>query len=354
MRISQVMLAKGFGGAERYFVDLSLSLAEAGHQIQVICNHDFAGLPILKESKAHLDMATLSVLGKWDPFAVRKLGKLIHAFHPEVIHAHLARGALLAGKALKHSGYPLVVKTHNYVNLKYYRDVDHFIVTTQDQQNYLSSHGIASARISHIPNFSRIPPNSNPRPAIQTSAKFAAYGRMVEKKGFDQLLKAFAETISIFPQARLSLGGDGPEREKLEALANNLGISKSVAFPGWVHDVQDFLSKSDIFVLPSLDEPFGIAIIEAMACGMPIIATMTQGPLEILHKQTAILVPIDDINSLSKAMQAALRNPESTAQLGINAQQHYSIHYHENAVVPKLAKLYHQLHADGRQTGHIK
>lgn len=342
MKISQIMLAKEFGGAERYFLDLSLALTDAGHQVQVICHNRFVALPLLKERK-DIDLRTISVWGKWDPLAPRQLFRLLKGFNPDVVHAHLARGALMAGKAARGADWPLVVKTHNYVDLKYYGSVDHFITTTQDQFNYLTSHGIAGNRISVIPNFSRITPVGAVRKLPAHFPIFVAYGRMVHKKGFDLLLEAFGKLLSSGTQARLLIGGDGPERSHLEKQVVDLEISSYVEFSGWINDVPAFLARGDVFILPSRDEPFGIAIIEAMACGMPVIATLTKGPVEILDETTAFLVPAGNAEALASAMDNVLMQPERSARLASAALDLYRNRYHENVILPQLLALYRGL-----------
>lgn len=342
MKISQIMVGKGFGGAERYFVDLSLALADRGHDVQVICHRDFVGLPLL-EARNDIELRTLAVHGKWDPLAPRRIFQLLDAYKPNVVHAHLARGAHIAGKAARRAKLPLVVKTHNYVDLKYYAAVDQFIATTQDQLAYLTSHGIPESRIAVIPNFSRIPPVSSARTSFSRPPVFASLGRMVPKKGFDLLLTAFASLLSSGVDARLLLGGEGPERARLQELAKDLGIADQVSFPGWVDDVPEFLAQGDVFVLPSRDEPFGIAVLEAMASGLPIIATKTKGPLEILDDTTSRLVPTDEAEPLRAAMMEALAQPKHFAQLASAALDSYRTRYAENAVVPQLLALYRKL-----------
>ena len=99
--------------------------------------------------------------------------------------------------------------------------------------------------------------------------RLTALGRFVKKKGFDTLLEAFA-SLRKESNVKLTIGGDGPERNALKQLAMDLDISDKVEFVGWVEDVAEFLSGSDLFVLPSREEPFGIVILEAMAVGIPL------------------------------------------------------------------------------------
>ena len=107
---------------------------------------------------------------------------------------------------------------------------------------------------------------------------------------------------------KLTIGGDGPERRALKQLTMDLDISDKVEFVGWVEDVAEFLSGSDLFVLPSREEPFGIVILEAMAVGIPIVTTKTQGPLEILDKKMAHFTEASNAKKMAKDIRASLES----------------------------------------------
>ncbi len=153
MKITQIMLAKGFGGAERHFVDLSLVLADKGYRVQAICHTRFTKQAELARHP-NITVQPIPVFATWDPYARYKLKQLIATFQPEVIHAHLARGAFIGGKVANALEIPAVVNLHNYIDLKYYRDIDIFIPATEDQKNYLLANGIAAGQITRMPHFS--------------------------------------------------------------------------------------------------------------------------------------------------------------------------------------------------------
>lgn len=352
MRVTQVMLSARFGGAERYFVDLARVLARAGHAVQAICRRgsDAAGA---LAGEAGIDIVQVRVLGAWDPFAVRAVRAAIARHGAQVVHAHLARATHVAGKALRGSGVPLVTKTHNYVDLAYYTGVDAFITTTQDQARYLREHGVDAARIDVIPNFSAVPAVGAAAPARAPDAplRLLAYGRFVPKKGFDRLLHALSAVVGAGIDAELVLGGDGPERARLQALAVDLGLAPRVHMVGWIGDVAAALAAADAFVLPSLDEPFGIAVLEAMARGVPVIATGTRGPLEILDASCAVLVPIGDAAALAAALRALAADPAAAQALAAAALARYREHYSVEVVVPRILALYARLVSGGQQAG---
>ena len=347
MRITQLMLAKGFGGAERYFVDLSLALAELGHEVQAICHRRFRALNRLQHVPG-LRLCTFSPYGWWDALARRKIQAAIDGFRPEVVHAHLARGAYVAGRICASLRAPLVVKLHNYADLKYYRHVDLFITTTQDQRCYLLERGIDASRIRIIPNFSSLAPVDAPPVPEGNALVMAAYGRLVHKKGFHVLLRAFRTLADAHPLAILHIGGDGPEQGQLESLCRQLDLGGRVRFIGWVDDVRVFLGQSDIFVLPSLDEPFGIAVLEAMAMGKPIVATRTRGPLEILDDSLAYLVNPGDVDDLARTLCLAAADAGGRLQKAAASLALFKRKYAREAVVPVLIKAYQALSKPGK------
>lgn len=336
MKICQVMLARGFGGAERLFVDLCHALAARGHEVTAVCHPRGAAATMLREGSG-LSVETVRAAGSWDWLAAHRLRARFAARRPQVVHAHLARAAHLAGRAARSLGVPVIAKTHNYVDLKYYRNVDRFVATTVDQKNYLEREGVAADRIDVIPNFSSMPPATS---VAGPDGELAAVGRLVPKKGMDVLLRALARLSGEGVEPGLRIAGDGSEMEALTRLAQSLGIGARVQFAGFRADVPAFLAGASLFVLPSLDEPFGIAVIEAMACGIPIVATATPGPRAILRDDEAWLVPPGDEPALAAAIRTALRSPAERRARAERALGHFRSEFAEAAVVPKLVALY--------------
>src|SRR5690606_37141355 len=111
------------------------------------------------------------------------------------------------------------------------------------------------------------------QPAIGPTHKdrllIIALGRMIPRKGFDLLLRAFAQCVEDFPAWSLQIVGDGPERANLVQLATDLDIIERIEMPGSVQNPAPFFNQASLFVMPSLYEGFGLVLIEAMACGLP-------------------------------------------------------------------------------------
>lgn len=342
MRICQLMIGTGFGGAERSFVDTALALAERGHDVQAICHRDFVKRALLEGHPA-IRVSPVVVRGAWDVLAARRIQTAMAAFGPDVVHVHLARGAHLGGIAAKRLRVPVVAKMHNYAKLKYYQHVDGFIGTTADQGRYLRENGIAERRITVIPNFSRMPVIPASRPAASMNERpirFVSVGRLHEVKGYDILMQAMKRLVDRGLPVRLTIGGDGPDCEKLTALRSALGLQQHVELAGWIDDPIPLLDRGDIYVLSSRTESFGIAVVEAMSRGLPIVSTRCQGPLQLLNHELAWFAPAEDPGALAEQMAVACEDVAERAQRGNQLREIYAEQYSESRVVPRILEFY--------------
>ena len=170
--------------------------------------------------------------------------------------------------------------------------------------------------------------------------RLITYGRYVQKKGFDLLLRSFADMVAGGVDAVLTIGGSGPEEAALKQLALELGIAEKVSLGVLIDNVAVALDQADVFVLPSLDEPFGIVMLEAMARGLPVVTTRTQGPSQVLTDQTAFFAETGSVESLTDALKAVAADPVLAGAKASAALELYRTTYYEDAVLPKLEALY--------------
>jgi len=141
-------------------------------------------------------------------------------------------------------------------------------------------------------------------------------GRLVKQKDFPTLLKAFAQVRATRP-ARLMILGKGRKRTQLEALAWELGVAEDVAFPGFVPNPFPYMARAAVFVLSSAWEGLPGALVEALACGCPVVSTdCPSGPGEVLEQgKYGPLVPVKDAAALARAILSVLDAPPDRAQL---------------------------------------
>ena len=148
-------------------------------------------------------------------------------------------------------------------------------------------------------------------------------GRLVAEKGLNVLLKAWEMVVRSRPDAHLLIVGDGDQRTHLEELCEIRGIQHRVRFTGVVPDTLQYLQASDVYVQPSFTEGMPISVLEAMACGLPVIATAVGGVTDLLWDmaQNGIVIPPHDPDCLSDALLELLSNHELRARLGNQARQ---------------------------------
>src|SRR3989338_6549087 len=156
-----------------------------------------------------------------------------------------------------------------------------------------------------------------------------AAGRLLNQKDFPTLLRAFAMVVKTM-SARLAILGEGKDRGKLEKLAEELGISDKVVFLGFQINPFKYMKRATVFVLSSLHEGFGNVLVEAMACGTPVISTNCKsGPSEIIEDgKSGILVPVSDYQSLSKAIIKVLSDDSLRQKFsaeGLERVKHFSV-----------------------------
>jgi N-acetyl-alpha-D-glucosaminyl L-malate synthase BshA len=170
--------------------------------------------------------------------------------------------------------------------------------------------------ITVIPNFvdtERFHPLPSHTPAPE-APRFVHVSNFRALKRVPDLVAAFAAVHCELPKAELVLIGDGPERSRAESLARNLGLGPSVRFLGRQDELTTLLAGATAFVLPSETESFGVAALEAMACGVPVVATEVGGlPEVVVDGQTGLLVPPGDVARLAGAMREIARHPERWA-----------------------------------------
>lgn len=153
--------------------------------------------------------------------------------------------------------------------------------------------------------------------------KICGMGRLIELKGFDTLIKAFAEVSSKISDYKLVIYGEGPERKNLEKLIKELKVEDKVELPGIYENAICEIAKAKVFVLSSRYEGMPNALIEAMACGVACIATDCEmGPRELIEQEkNGILVPTDHISRMSGAMYELISDSEKARRISENAYQ---------------------------------
>jgi glycosyltransferase involved in cell wall biosynthesis len=170
-------------------------------------------------------------------------------------------------------------------------------------------------------------------------------GRLGERKGVKDLIDAFAIVLKTIPSARLALGGDG-ELLSFKQQVDRLGISDCVDFLGWVAGEQKnaWLSKADVYCLPSYNEGFPMAVLEAMSANIPVVASTAGGiPDAISDQVDGLLIEAGDVENLAKKLIEIIANRELNQRLSTSAKNKFTNNFSKQAVFPELDTIYTEL-----------
>lgn len=168
--------------------------------------------------------------------------------------------------------------------------------------------------------------------------------RFVPMKDVPTLVRAFGLLHAEFPRASLEIAGDGPQRENILELVDQLELRDCVGFLGWAAEFPATLAKWDIFVIPSREEAFGVAAIEAMAAGLPVVASNVGGLPEIVQDgETGWLVPPGDPQELAGQLRRLLLHPEERWRMGSQGHVYARTHFSEERMAAQIAEIYDEL-----------
>jgi glycosyltransferase involved in cell wall biosynthesis len=286
------------------------------------------------------------------PSGLARLRAQLAAFRPDVLHAHLFHASLLAALTATLDRRLVVVQTRHYsdyivrfrprrarVDAWAARRCDRLIAVSESARAQLvDSEGVARERVVVIDNgvdWRRLAALDHAEGrrrlealGVQRGIFIGCAARFDIQKGHRHLLEAFVRVSGTRPEARLVLLGEGPEEAAIRADASRLGISERVYFLGHRADGHSLMAGLDLYVQPSVEEGFGLAVIEAMAMRRPVIGTAIGGMLQTIEpNHTGLHVPAAAPAALAEAVLALLDDPDRAATLGRNASERVRARY---------------------------
>ncbi|MBN2105977.1 MAG: glycosyltransferase family 4 protein [Deltaproteobacteria bacterium] len=228
--------------------------------------------------------------------------------------------------------------------LKCVRRADTIIVLCSRSRQEALAAEFSPQQIIHIPNGVDLTVfTPAPRPPA-SSRNILFVGRLDKMKGVDILLEAIAELKKRGYSPSCTIAGDGPDRDDLMHLAKKLNIANQVVFAGTCSDIVRHLHAAAVFVLPSRSEGMPNAVLEAMACGVPIIATSVGGIPDIIQNgRNGLLIAPDDIEALSAALASLFADTELAARIGSRARRDAEALYSLDRTTGAYLELYHDL-----------
>jgi len=360
MKIIFVITGLGVGGAERQVCSLADQFAKLGHSVLlIVMTGDIVSHPREPSIDIVLLKMTKSPLGILRAYF--KARRLIAIFKPDVIHSHMIHANLFSRLLRLTTPFQRLICTAHSINeggkmrMLAYRFTDGLCDLTtnvsQEAVDKFIDYGVAPVnRIIAMHNgidTARFSFKESCRACIRdklgltdSSVLFLAVGRLTAAKDYPNLLTAFSSISEKFPHVKLAIIGAGEEEQSLLTMIKQKGLDARVHFLGLRHDVADWMSAADVFVLSSAWEGFGLVVAEAMACKRVVVATDCGGVKEVVG-DAGFLVPPKDSEKLASAMSDALAlSLNSRTYLGGLARKHVEDNYSLSSVCERWLRIY--------------
>jgi len=341
--------SKGFGGQERRLLHEALWLRRAGHEVIIACPSES---PLyLQASAAGGTVYGVSMRNSVEPASLFALVRIIRRHRVDVLYSHSGKDSWLGGLSGWIAGVPLV-RSRELLNPVKHRFAYNLLpkrvlACSAAVKEHLVASGVDARKV-----FVQYPPVATTRYSSVTAAEVECWrqrleltghfpviscvaGMRGEKRQID-LIRAMQPLSAEFPEVLLLLLGSGHERAALERIAAETGVADRVRFLGEVEEVPAVLANSDVFVLPSSREPFGMAPVEAMAAGVPVVVTRTGGLAEIVSDGVnGLHVPVEEPQAISRAVARICREQGLSERLSAGGRRRAE-DFSEDVVMEKL------------------
>jgi glycosyltransferase involved in cell wall biosynthesis len=368
MRVVHLIKATQIAGAERHLLTLLPGLVKRGVEVRLILLHPPNNPvdPFVEALTAGGVAVERQIIRRHlDPSLFGALRRRLRELQPDILHTHLIHADLYGIPAGRAAGVKRIISSRHaddpFRRLPIMRGL-HAILWR------LASDGIAisDAVRRFCEQIEFAPPGklttihygiAAPAQPIDREAASAALrdelgidpnapligfvGRLIWQKGMVYGLQAFARVLLKRPDARLIVVGDGKLRAQLENRARRYGIGGKVLFLGWRTDAPRLMAGFDIFLLPTLQEGFGLVLLEAMAARTPIVASAVSAVPEIVaHGETGLLVPPRDPAALSQALLALIDDPPLRQHMGLLGEDRLETHFSAERMIDATLRLY--------------
>jgi L-malate glycosyltransferase len=370
MRIAMICYPT-HGGSGVVATELGIELARRGHQIHFISYStpfrlhgyqqnvyyhevDISDYPLFKYPPYDLSLAT-------------KILEVVQDYEIDIIHAHYAIphaiSAYLAKQMLGHAGPKIITTLHGTDITLVGRDasffkavkfsiemsdgvtaVSHYLAQKTREEFALSSEIRVIYNFVDTSRFNGQVTNCNIRNFVPNNEKIIVHASNFRPvKRLDDVIRVFALVRKKVP-TRLIMVGEGPERQSSHALTMELGVHNEVLYLGTQDFMENLLGCADLFLLPSSEESFGLAALEALSCGTPVIATHIGGIPEVVdHQVNGFLHKVGDVEAMAHDAVSLLADPEKMARFEKAAREKAVSHFDAQLIIPQYEKYYYEI-----------
>ena len=360
MNVLHVDEQRAWRGGEQQANYLLQGLVKHGHWVAIAGR---PGSPFLNADHGIPDLVRIAIpcLSEVDPYSVWCLARAIRRYHVDIIHAHTGHAHTMACLARILAGRGKVVVSRRVANPPRkgvftrwkYRQPDRYVAISQRIAEVLGSYGIPAKKLMTVRSAvdpTRLAVAPLARASLGISEDIPLIGNVAALVGVkDQatLLSAMALAVRSVPSLQLVIAGEGTLRPALEAQISKLGLNASVHLLGYRQDVPQLLHALDGFVLCSREEGLGTSILDAMVCGVPVVATATGGiPEMVIPDKTGFLVPVGNAEAMATAIVRMVSDRAFSKVLAANAKTRVLTDFTVEAMVEGNLRVYEQLLAE--------
>ncbi len=352
LTIAHVTGELGFSGGEVQVLLLAEGLRRRGHRNVLLCPPQGRGA-----REAHqrgVETLPIWIRSEWSPGNALGVHRHLRALRPDLVFLHTGRANWLGGIACRRLGLPAIttrrmdrlVRRDVRTRWVYGSVVRRAVAISAAVRERLIAGGVEPAKIRLIRSaidsdalLARIEPR-NPEDFDHTAPRLLVAAALVYRKGIDVLLEALFRLGRAGDSPELWIAGEGSERKALEKLARRHGLTAQVRFLGQRDDVAELMRASQMIILPSRQEGLGVAALEAMALGRPVVASRVGGlPEAVIHERTGLLVPPGDPAGLAAAIARLLRDGDLRRSLGRAGPEWVRSHFQVGPMVQAYEQL---------------
>ena len=352
--------ARSWRGGQNQVLVTVLCLRALGHRA-VLVAHPTGELR--RRAEEGLDLIPLAPRTEMDLGAAWRLSRVIKRLRPDIVHAHDPHGVAMAALALSMSTLPKTPRLvaarrvdfrlgRNAFSRWKYRQVDCFICASEAIRQILLRDGVPQVRAVTVHegiDFARV--DAAPRAELHQEFWLPHHAplvgnvaALVPHKGQRHLIEAAAEALRVEPAAHFIVAGEGELRESLEHQIRHHHLEKHVLLAGFRSDVLSLHKAFDIFVMSSLTEGLGTSLLDAMACGKPVVATTAGGIPEVVRDgETGFLVPPRDHHAMAAAIVRLLKDPGLRERMGAAGLERVRARFTSEAMVRNTLRVYQRI-----------
>jgi glycosyltransferase involved in cell wall biosynthesis len=349
LRVIHAFAPGPVGGAEQVVADLTLALRREGVDVHLVLvldetEHDHLFLELVS---SEIVTHPVFVPRRAYRYEFRELGKLFRRLRPQIVHTHVYRANVIAAAAARRLKVPVVSTAHGFTgrSLKIrvfqamervsFRRADAVVAVSRALGEELARFKLPASRIHVIANARSYPEAPIPRNEARGRLGVGPenfvvgwVGRLGREKAPDIMLEAIEDLVSVgrIPDLRVAMVGDGPNLESLKKQSRDLGCDGIVSWLGLIPNAARLFRGFDVIVMSSRSEGTPIVALEAMALGVPLVATDVGGIVDLTGREAAAIVPPEDPSALARAVEAVYTDRVAAAHRARLAKERIASH----------------------------